>query len=83
MEWFSANDLIEGQPAIAVHGALIYALTGRQVTRVPLDQGFTDRFQQPYAVTHRSDIHAVFLKACQSNNLARSANYFKFKRIAE
>jgi hypothetical protein len=24
MEWFSANDVIEGQPAIAVHGALIY-----------------------------------------------------------
>jgi 2-polyprenyl-6-methoxyphenol hydroxylase-like FAD-dependent oxidoreductase len=45
------------------------ALTGRQVTRVPIDQRFTDRFQQPYAVTHRADIHAVFLKACQSNNL--------------
>ena len=45
------------------------ALTGRQVTRVPLDQRFTDRFQQPYAVTHRSDIHAVFLKACLGNNL--------------
>src|ERR1700722_576772 len=45
------------------------ALTGRQVTRIPLDQGFIDRFQQPYAVTHRTDIHAVFLKACQGNNL--------------
>jgi 3-hydroxybenzoate 6-monooxygenase len=45
------------------------ALSGRQVTRVPLDQNFIDRFQQPYAVTHRSDIHAVFLKACQANNL--------------
>jgi 2-polyprenyl-6-methoxyphenol hydroxylase-like FAD-dependent oxidoreductase len=45
------------------------ALSGRQVTRVPLDQRFTDRFEQPYAVTHRADIHAVFLKACQNNNL--------------
>jgi 2-polyprenyl-6-methoxyphenol hydroxylase-like FAD-dependent oxidoreductase len=45
------------------------ALTGRQVTRVPLDQRFIDRFRQPYAVTHRADIHAVFLKACQGNNL--------------
>src|SRR5260370_2379622 len=45
------------------------ALTGAQVTRVPLDQRFTDRFQQPYAVTHRADIHAVFLKACQSSDL--------------
>ncbi len=45
------------------------ALSGKQVTRVPLDQRFLDRFQQPYAVTHRADIHAVFLKACQGNNL--------------
>jgi 3-hydroxybenzoate 6-monooxygenase len=45
------------------------ALTGVQVARIPLDQRFIDRFQQPYAVTHRADIHAVFLKACQGNNL--------------
>ncbi len=45
------------------------ALTGTQVTRIPIDQRFTDRFQQPYAVTHRSDIHAVFLKACQGSDL--------------
>ena len=29
MEWFTANELIETQPAVAVHGALIYALIGR------------------------------------------------------
>jgi 3-hydroxybenzoate 6-monooxygenase len=45
------------------------ALSGAQVTRVPLDQRFTQRFGQPYAVTHRADIHAVFLKACQGHNL--------------
>ena len=45
------------------------ALSGAQVTRVPLDQRFTQRFGQPYAVTHRADIHAVFLKACQGDNL--------------
>ena len=27
------------------------------------------RFGQPYAVTHRADIHSTFLKACQSSNL--------------
>src|ERR1700722_12399378 len=45
------------------------ALTGRQITRIPVDQRFIDRFQYPYAVTHRADIHSVFLKACQSNSL--------------
>jgi salicylate hydroxylase len=45
------------------------ALTGKLITRIPLDDEFTQRFGQPYAVTHRADIHATFLKACQSSNL--------------
>src|SRR5262245_27248065 len=46
------------------------ALSGERVIRIPLaDPGFLERFQQPYAVTHRADIHAAILRACQSNNL--------------
>jgi 2-polyprenyl-6-methoxyphenol hydroxylase-like FAD-dependent oxidoreductase len=45
------------------------ALSGREVTRVPLDARLVERFGQPYAVTHRSDIHGVFLRACQGSNL--------------
>src|SRR5471032_986292 len=45
------------------------ALTGKLITRVPLDGEFTERFGQPYAVTHRADIHGTFLKACHSSNL--------------
>jgi 2-polyprenyl-6-methoxyphenol hydroxylase-like FAD-dependent oxidoreductase len=72
---FRAIDKLGLKPALLADvwqpGALEMrcALTGRQVTRVPLGARFTDRFQQPYAVTHRADIHAVFLKACQGNNL--------------
>jgi LuxR family maltose regulon positive regulatory protein len=29
MEWFSASGLVDAYPAVAVHGSLIYALTGR------------------------------------------------------
>jgi salicylate hydroxylase len=59
------------------------ALSGKQVTRVPLDQGFTDRFQQPYAVTHRSDIHAVFLKACQGSDLVTLENNRQVEGFAQ
>jgi salicylate hydroxylase len=45
------------------------ALSGDLVTRIPLDNPFLARFQQPYAVTHRADIHGAFLKACRDNNL--------------
>lgn len=45
------------------------ALTGKLITEVPLDDAFRKRFGQPYAVTHRADIHGTFLKACQNSNL--------------
>ena len=46
------------------------ALSGERVTRIPLDDPrFMHKFKQPYAVIHRHDIHGVFLRACQSNNL--------------
>ncbi|MDO9412723.1 MAG: 3-hydroxybenzoate 6-monooxygenase [Pseudolabrys sp.] len=45
------------------------AVTGDLVTNIPLDAPFIKRFGQPYAVTHRADIHGTFLKACQSSNL--------------
>jgi salicylate hydroxylase len=45
------------------------ALTGAEITSVPLGEEFIARFKQPYAVTHRADIHGVYLKACQGSNL--------------
>ncbi len=45
------------------------ALTGKSITRVPLGNDSFERFGEPYAVTHRHDLHAVFLNACKSNNL--------------
>jgi len=45
------------------------ALTGKLITRIPLDDAFMRRFGQPYGVTHRADIHGAFLNACQGSNL--------------
>ena len=45
------------------------ALSGDLVTRMPFGPEFDARFQEPYAVTHRHDIHAAFLRACQNSNL--------------
>jgi salicylate hydroxylase len=45
------------------------AVTGKLITEMPLGPAFFERFGQPYAVTHRADIHGTFLKACQSSNL--------------
>jgi 3-hydroxybenzoate 6-monooxygenase len=45
------------------------ALSGDLITRIPLDERFYAKFTLPYAVTHRADIHGVYLRACQGNNL--------------
>jgi len=46
------------------------AVTGALITNMPLGKEFIDRFGgQPYAVTHRADIHGTFLKACQGSDL--------------
>ena len=46
------------------------ALDGHLVTRMPLNtEVFTARFGEPYAVTHRADIHGSILNACRDSNL--------------
>jgi 3-hydroxybenzoate 6-monooxygenase len=44
-------------------------LTGKVISSMPLGKQAQAYFGQPYAVTHRQDIHGVYLHACQGNNL--------------
>lgn len=48
---------------------LMDALSGEEITRIPLDDAFRTRFGNPYAVVHRGDLHGVFLNACQDHDL--------------
>ncbi|MFH9298954.1 FAD-dependent monooxygenase [Streptomyces sp. NPDC017520] len=44
------------------------ALTGDQVTSLDLrSAAYTERFTHPYLVTHRTDLHATLLAACQEH----------------
>lgn len=48
---------------------LMDALSGEEITRIPLDARFRERFRNPYAVVHRGDLHGVFLRACEAHPL--------------
>ncbi len=48
---------------------LMDAISGDEITRIPLDEAFRARFRNPYGVVHRGDLHGVFLKACQDHEL--------------
>ena len=45
------------------------AVDGSEVGSFPVGQAFRDRFQNPYAVIHRADIHTSMLEATQGSNL--------------
>src|SRR5438105_12678361 len=44
---------------------LMDALTAEEITRIDLGEPFRARFQNPYAVVHRGDLHGVLLRACR------------------
>lgn len=52
---------------------LMDALSGEQITAIPLGDDFRRRFGNPYAVVHRGDLHGVFLEACRSHHLVELA----------
>ena len=41
-------------------------VSGEKVIEVPLDERFAKRFGNPYAVTHRADIHGSLLDGCKA-----------------
>ncbi len=47
------------------------ALSGKQITRIPLNGPFRDRFAYPYGVIYRPDLHQVLLDACQAAPLVQ------------
>src|SRR5207248_9504205 len=45
---------------------LMDGVTGERVIDVPLDERFRARYSNPYAVTHRADIHGAILDGCRA-----------------
>ena len=43
-------------------------VSGEKVIDIPLDERFRERYGNPYAVTHRADIHRALLDACKARS---------------
>jgi len=69
---FEALDLVAPVSALAVFPnnlIMMDSVTGEEVTRIPLGDAFRKKFQYPYALIHRADLHNVLLDACRASNL--------------
>ncbi|MSP45070.1 MAG: FAD-binding protein [Xanthobacteraceae bacterium] len=71
----SVLDALGVGPAAKKHALLIERLlmmdgvTGEEVADVPCGARFIERFGNPYAVSHRADIHGALLDACRAHEL--------------
>src|SRR5688572_251029 len=53
--------------AVFVERMLMFdGVSGEKVVDIPLDARFAKRFGNPYAVTHRADIHGSLLDGCKA-----------------
>jgi len=68
-DYLGVGDAARGIAVYIDNLRLMDALSGEEITRIPLDEAFRTRFKNPYAVIHRGDLHGVFLRACRAHDL--------------
>src|SRR5262245_37344437 len=68
-DYLGVGDMARGMAIYIDSLRLMDALTGHEITRVPLGEAFRARFRNPYAVVHRGELHNVFVKDCLAHKL--------------
>ena len=58
--------LVKKEAVFIEHLLMMDGVSGEKVIDIPLDERFARRFGNPYAVTHRADIHGSLLDGCKA-----------------
>jgi salicylate hydroxylase len=58
--------LVKKEAVFIEHLLMFDGISGEKVIDIPLDRRFARRFGNPYAVTHRVDIHGSLLDGCKA-----------------
>src|SRR4026209_730191 len=61
-----AGELVKKEAVFIERVLMMDGLSGEKIVDIPLDGRFAERFGNPYAVTHRADIHGALLDGCKS-----------------
>ena len=62
---------------------MLDAISGEEVTRIPLDERFRAKFTHPYALIYRPDLLSVLLDACRKSNLIELVTSQKVVAVSE
>src|SRR5690242_1474847 len=63
------GELVKREAVFIERVLLMDGVSGETVIEIPTDKRFAKRFGNPYAVTHRADIHGALLDGCKQNPL--------------
>src|SRR6185503_21370080 len=60
------GELVKKEAVFIERLQMMDGVSGERVIDIPLDEKFRKRFGNPYAVTHRADIHGSLLDGCKA-----------------
>src|SRR5437016_11815246 len=60
------GELVKREAVFIERLLMMDGVSGERVIDIPLDERFRSRYGNPYAVTHRADIHGALLDACRA-----------------
>src|SRR5919197_347852 len=66
LDALGVGELVKREAVFIEHLLMFDGVSGEKVIDIPLDQRFAKRFGNPYAVTHRADIHGSLLDGCKA-----------------
>jgi 2-polyprenyl-6-methoxyphenol hydroxylase-like FAD-dependent oxidoreductase len=66
LDALGVGQLVKKEAVFIEHLFMFDGVSGEKVIDIPLDARFAKRFNNPYAVTHRADIHGSLLDGCKA-----------------
>src|ERR671935_700387 len=66
LDALGVGELVKREAVFIEHLLMFDGVSGEKVIDIPLDRRFAKRFGNPYAVTHRADIHGSLLDGCKA-----------------
>src|SRR5258706_12940913 len=66
LDALGVGQLVKKQAVFIEHLLVFDGVSGERIIDIPLDKRFAKRFGNPYAVTHRADIHGSLLEGCKA-----------------
>src|SRR4051794_9185998 len=66
LDALGVGGLVKKEAVFIEHLLMMDGVSGEKVIDIPLDRRFARRFANPYAVTHRADIHGSLVDGCKA-----------------